>query len=952
MNTEMQKIMERRRKIAEEKARNGGVENLEGSLTDLDLQHSASNHSQGSAGENLSASGSFMSEDLQIKMERQRRLADGEIVEGGASLSPAPTKQSVKGVEMSPDLKAAMSKRRQLSDSKKAEAVAAAAPTARGTIPRHSRRSSTGAGPSRADVEGEGHRQSRRGSASAYVSSKTKALNSAPPPPPRPPVHQSDEGSIDDDGGDVEGKPRRSHRKSPPSRKSRPKKEETVAPMELDIDEDTSEEEEGNEEVQIKETKPKRRHRKNQDDSKDVSPRLKSRNLRRQQSDASEDIDDMSIDHSVDSSRSGSMQSPNKSTLNLPKHDESPKRRSRHGDDLSVDQSLDSKGSSSRSGSMMSPKKPSSSRPPKTTSGSHAKRRQSTGVSSTGTASGSGSSTDDDDAKLKRRSGRRKSTAGGHDSGIPSASGSGSSRRSMKKTGSSRSINTDEGSAAGTSTRNMMRRSSTRSMDTEPIMEDHSLSPLKEESKSKMEVVASESAWGEFPTFADANEGDGGTTGFSGGFANFSGGGNLGASVSNFGFTPPDADRQTGSLPPPAADKKDMASTDAFSAAFSGDADAVFSDQAAFEANAFGGPGGFDSAGGFDQSSFFAAAPAAAPKPKQKVWDSTPLTDVPKTEVPKLSLIETMTVRCMFEGAPSSNPMNGNIIFCSSRGGIFSIHEIDPHKNNVQVSSVTVLSTELQRKLASKYNASAHSVDSVIALTAGLHRAHGQTRVRVAAILDLRVLESDQVMRIVAVWQWGYGAPHPVLLQHVMIPPSGGEFTYDAASLQVADGLLFIAGTSKKGPCVFASKPAVRETWSANFLSGKGRVSAMAVTPDVKRAFPYIAVALTDHSLSVWTYGSALSSGASKGNEASPRWLFPLCRLEGQSVLADVPATLLNENESGGKGKSSTRFAVDNAGMLVFSNAVAVLCKQMVRTPGIAPIWPGCLRSRQCHICR
>jgi hypothetical protein len=158
-------------------------------------------------------------------------------------------------------------------------------------------------------------------------------------------------------------------------------------------------------------------------------------------------------------------------------------------------------------------------------------------------------------------------------------------------------------------------------------------------------------------------------------------------------------------------------------------------------------------------------------------------------------------------------------------------------------------------------------------------------------------------MRIVAVWQWGYGAPHPVLLQHVMIPPSGGEFTYDAASLQVADGLLFIAGTSKKGPCVFASKPAVRETWSANFISGKGRVSAMAVTPDVKRAFPYLAVALTDRSLSVWTYRSALASGASKGNEASPSWLFPMCRLEGQSVLADVPATPLNENESGGKGR-------------------------------------------------
>lgn len=919
MNTEMQKIMDKRRRNTEEKARNGGGEDLEGSMTeDLDLQNlqiSASNHSQRSA--------SFLSEDLQSKMERQRRLADGEIVDGGALLSPVPSKEGLKGVEMSPDLKAAMSKRRHISDSKKAEvaAASASAPSAQRTVPRHSRRSSTGTGP--ANVEGEVHqRQSRRGSANAYVSSKSKSVNSAPPPPPPPPVagtHESDEGSFDGEEGEegVEKKSRRSQKKSPPPRKSRPKKEETVAPMELDIDEDTSEEEE-EEEVeeegaQAKEVRTRRRHRKKQDESEDPSPRRKTRNLRHPSS-GGEDADDMSIDYSVDSKesiKSGSKQSPKTPTLNLPKHEESPKRnkpRHRRGsdtDDVSVDQSVDSKGSSSKSVSMQSPKTPSSSRPPKTSSsGSHAKRRQSsTGAAGGGSATSSG--TDDDEAKQKRRSGRRKSTAGGHDSGIPSASGSGSSRRTMKKTGSSRSVDTDEGSATGPPTRNMLKRASTRSMDAEPIMEDHSLSPLKKDSAHKMEVVASESGWGDF-----ADQADGGTTGFSGGFANFSGGGNLGASVSNFGFTPPAADKQA----PPAADKKGMASSDPFSAAFSSDGDAAFSEQPAFDANTFGGPGGFDSAGGFDQSSFFAPAPAAAPK--QKVWDSTPLMNVPKTELPKLSLIETMTVRCVFEGAPSTNPMNGNIIFCSSKGGVFCIHEIDPHKNNVQVSSVAVLSTELQRKLASKYNASAHSVDSVIALTAGLHRAHGQTRVRVAAILDLRVLESDQAMRIVAVWQWGYGAPHPVLLQHVMIPPSGGDFSYDAASLQVADGLLFIAGTSKKGPCVFVSKPAVRETWSANSLTGKGRVSAMVVTPDVKRAFPYLAVALTDRSLSVWTYGSALASGASKGNEASPKWLLPLCRLEGESVLADVPAAPLNEIESEGKGKSSTRFPVDDARMV------------------------------------
>ena len=285
---------------------------------------------------------------------------------------------------------------------------------------------------------------------------------------------------------------------------------------------------------------------------------------------------------------------------------------------------------------------------------------------------------------------------------------------------------------------------------------------------------------------------------------------------------------------------------------------------------------------------------------KETSWDTSPLVKVPVRPTPELALTpSTMFKHSSMLGRPITSPSNGNILFCSSglRGAM--IHEIDPRRDNVQVMSAVILSPELQRRVASKYNASPCGVGTVLSLAAGLHVANGQVRVRVAAMVDFQVVESPQLMRVVVVWQWGYGSPHPVALQFVMTPPSGGEFTYDPAMLQVADGLLFVGGYSPMGPCVFMCKPTVRETWSANFLSGSGRVTALSVTPAAKREHPYLAVALSDRSTSVWTYKSALSGAASKANEPSKRWLFPLCRLDAVPSLVEGPPAGFGSENSG-----------------------------------------------------
>ena len=110
---------------------------------------------------------------------------------------------------------------------------------------------------------------------------------------------------------------------------------------------------------------------------------------------------------------------------------------------------------------------------------------------------------------------------------------------------------------------------------------------------------------------------------------------------------------------------------------------------------------------------------------------------------------------------------------------------------------------------------------------------------------------------------------------------------------------------------MFVSKPAVRESWTANSLPGSGNISAMEVTPHFDRDQPYLAVALTDRSVSIWTYREAVEGVSSKGKESGPkRWLFPLCRLESTKTLSGIDATSLNPSgTSTGQGKRDLKTA-------------------------------------------
>ena len=287
-----------------------------------------------------------------------------------------------------------------------------------------------------------------------------------------------------------------------------------------------------------------------------------------------------------------------------------------------------------------------------------------------------------------------------------------------------------------------------------------------------------------------------------------------------------------------------------------------------FDPTAFGGSGGFEA---FDQTPSFPAQP-------ETVWDKTPLTDVPKVEPERLVLRQKPVLTKAFRGRPVNNPLNGNVVFAAATtsGGVH-LHEIDPSRNFIQVAAAPIFTAAMREKIASKYGATVCAVEDVGRMACGVQTTGRQARVRVAAIVDLKILESSGTMRVVAVWQWS----NLQQLMYVLTPPSGGDFAYDPTTLQVSEGLCFLAGSSSKGACVFVSKPAVREAWSANFLTGSGTVSAMSVAPNR----PYLVVALTDKSVTVWTYKSALVRDSTKA-QTSKRWLFPLCRLSYAKAMA------------------------------------------------------------------
>ena len=258
--------------------------------------------------------------------------------------------------------------------------------------------------------------------------------------------------------------------------------------------------------------------------------------------------------------------------------------------------------------------------------------------------------------------------------------------------------------------------------------------------------------------------------------------------------------------------------------------------------------------------------------------------------------------------SPTQNPLTDNLIICRYEDGDFFIHEVDTASihSPTTLMSVRVVSNSLKAKLSRSLGASRQikvmGISSVLSLAAGVHRVHGRERVRVAALIELVVTSSFAPMkrvRVVAVWKWGYnsGKGEAVSLQSVlgMAGIDDDSITYEPKTLQVADGLLFIGGQKATTPTVFVAKPAVRDGWVSISISDTTKqrntnglsVSTIAAINDENT---FLAVGLTDGSLSVWTYDLAVRTNriAQHTDGQHSSLLQPVCQMQGEIDVANL----------------------------------------------------------------
>jgi hypothetical protein len=337
---------------------------------------------------------------------------------------------------------------------------------------------------------------------------------------------------------------------------------------------------------------------------------------------------------------------------------------------------------------------------------------------------------------------------------------------------------------------------------------------------------------------------------------------------------------------------------------------------AAFDSMAFADFGGDASGVGF--AAFDATTSADShqphafdfPKPS-KVYDKSPLKTTPKMPSQKCFRLLDPPIHCASfnfnsSPAPVANPLNGNIIAVQHRqNGDKYLCEINS-KTGAQVVSMPLLDRDLQKKIAQRYSVTVAAIEHVLVTSIGVHSAQNASRARVACLMDLLVVDSSEVLRAICIYSIGYGgATRPLSLLTVLSPPSGNDFTYDPQSLLVADSCVFVSGASSKGPCVFLCKHTVKETWSANFVGKDStRITAMDVTTGTDRVTPYLAIALTDGTLSVWTYAAAVQM-TSKTADSFRRLLFPLCRLEGTKILSRCAPTKYSSKDVDIHGKET-----------------------------------------------
>lgn len=252
----------------------------------------------------------------------------------------------------------------------------------------------------------------------------------------------------------------------------------------------------------------------------------------------------------------------------------------------------------------------------------------------------------------------------------------------------------------------------------------------------------------------------------------------------------------------------------------------------------------------------------------KKSWNMTPLTNAPRQNNKMISIRQNEVVSKRFLVSPVTHPLTGTILSCIQEQQEIRVIEIDANRNFAEVRSIPLLSIDFRSIIDEKYQSTVKCINHVLNLVAGVYAINGTSGILVAATLDVAVMESLDLLRVIAVWRWGLCFSDDCSLAAIVLPPNGDDLYCDLSTLQAADCLLFMAGSTTNGACIFICKALEQDTWATNQLPGRGNVCQMIVTFTTKRENPYLIVARADLTLSVWNYQSAFKSG-----NADTTWL-------------------------------------------------------------------------------
>lgn len=251
------------------------------------------------------------------------------------------------------------------------------------------------------------------------------------------------------------------------------------------------------------------------------------------------------------------------------------------------------------------------------------------------------------------------------------------------------------------------------------------------------------------------------------------------------------------------------------------------------------------------------------------------------------------------------NPLTNNVILCRKQGKRWVINEFHTSTGPIAICTTEISCPEIQRKLDGVRVCGVKEIEGV---TAGLHYNNGQARVSIGVLLSLYAFGVSEPLKMIAVWNWGYGEGRLNSLNTVFPSPLP-KFACDRSTLSIADRCVFMAGVVDSKAAIFISKLHENQEWIPSVVNmdsasatDPGKIICMEVHTEGK----VIAISTEMGGISIYSYSELISSRTEAYDKQQIKLL---CILQGVSAFDRAPTSIfsttvhLDLHETSAKGK-------------------------------------------------